>query len=177
MVIAGAPLPRSPGLPQPHFWALSPSRKSSLIQSCQASIFLIFGPSHFSLYETSRKHFCVLLQICVWISRCLLWISRRLSVSTWRSITCVPHILLPPSPFPPTHRESSHPVDSTFYISLLCHCRSSPLPSFQWLPSCHAVTADSRLLPACPPTPVIHFPRYCPCAVLKMYICSCRSPV
>lgn len=155
------------------FSELSPIPSTPLL--CLSLISLI--SSHFSLCETSCKHFCVLLQICVWISRCLLWISRRLSVSTWRSITCVPHILLPPSPFPPTHRESSHPVDSTFYISLLCHCRSSPLPSFQWLPSCHAVTADSKLLPACPLTPVIHFPRYCPCDILKMYICSCRSPV
>lgn len=97
------------------FSELSPIPSTPLL--CLSLISLI--SSHFSLYETSRKHFCVLLQICVWISRCLLWISRRLSVSTWRSIMCVPHILLPPSPFPPTHRESSHPVDSTFYISLL----------------------------------------------------------
>lgn len=53
MVIAGAPPPRSPGLPQPHFWALSPSRKSSLIQSCQASIFLIFGPSDYAFIYSS----------------------------------------------------------------------------------------------------------------------------
>ena len=55
-----------------------------------------------------------------------------------------------------TADDSSHPVDSTLYISFLSHCHLS----CYCLPSAthHTLTADWGLLPACTLTPGIHFP-------------------